>query len=70
MIPLVVIMVQELANAVPQRIFSEESHLIQAAFLNSPYKSLGIRVQIGRARRQFDRFDIYIGQHRQEFLRI
>ena len=37
MIALLVIMVQELANAVPQRIFSEEDHLIQAAFLNSPH---------------------------------
>src|SRR5215471_6357669 len=70
MIALLVIMIQELANAIPQRIFSEENHLIQATFLNSPYETLGVGVQIRGTRRQFDRFDTYIGQHRQEFLRI
>jgi hypothetical protein len=42
MVPFSMIMVQELANAVPQRIFSEENHLIQAtAFLNRLTKHSG-----------------------------
>jgi len=59
----------ELANAVPQRIFSEENHLIEAAFLHSSY-DVRLGVQIRGSRRQFDRFDPYVGQHRQEFLHI
>ena len=39
-------MVYELANAGPQGIFTEENHLLQAAFLNGPYKTLGIGIQI------------------------
>ena len=48
MIALLVIMVQELANAIPQRIFSEENHLIQAAFLNSPYEPFGVGIAESR----------------------
>jgi len=36
-----VIMVHKLANAGPQRIFTEENHLLQAAFLNVPYIAAG-----------------------------
>src|SRR6516162_9575024 len=70
MIALHMIMIQELANAVPQRIFSEKNQLIQTAFLNSLYETFGVRIQIWGPRRQFDRFNACIGQHRQEFLRI
>jgi hypothetical protein len=57
MIAFLVIIVQELANAVPQRIFPEKNHLIRADFLNSPYEVFGLGVQIRGPRRQLDRFD-------------
>ncbi len=46
-IALQVIMVHKLANAGPQRIFTEENHLLQAAFLNVPYKSFAIGNKFG-----------------------
>ena len=42
-------MVQKLVNAVPQRIFTEENHLLQTAFLDGPYKTF--RVGIAESRR-------------------
>jgi len=50
-----------------QRIFAEEDHSFQAAFLNRLHESLRVCIQIWGSRRQFDRFDSYISKHAQEF---
>ena len=50
MITFQMVMLQKLANAGPQRIFTEENHLLQAAFLNRPYKTFGIGIQIRGSR--------------------
>jgi len=39
MVPLVMIMLQELADRVPQRPGSEEDHAIKAAFFDGTHKS-------------------------------
>jgi hypothetical protein len=50
MVALQVIMIQKLANAGPQRIFTEQNHLLQAAFFDGPYKTLRVAIQIWRSR--------------------
>lgn len=54
MIAFLVKMVQEFANAVPQRIFSEENHLFQTLLLDASYKTLRVGV---RKRRQLHRIE-------------
>ena len=48
MIAFLVIMVQEFANTVSQRIFPEENHLFQTLFFDASYKALGVGVRKGR----------------------
>ena len=61
-------MVLELANAVPQRIFSEENHLFQRLFRDASYKTLGVGGQIWGSRRQLHRSDSHIRQHAQKLV--
>jgi hypothetical protein len=57
MISLQVIMGQKFADAVPQRIFTEEDHLLQTTFLDAPHKTFRVRVQIWGSRWQFHTLD-------------
>ncbi len=51
------IMVNKFMDGLPQRTFSEHNHPFQAGLLDRSDKSLGVGIQIRRARRQFHGFD-------------
>src|SRR5262249_14624426 len=57
MVPLYMIMGNEMSNGVPERIFTKENHLLQTTFFDRPDKPFRIRIQIRRSRRQFDGLD-------------
>jgi hypothetical protein len=61
MIPLAVIVSDELSNGDPQSVLSEQNHALQAGLLNAAYEPLGVAVQVRRPRRQFYRFRTGLG---------
>ena len=63
-------MLHEITDSAPQRIFTKEDHLLQTVFLDSPYKTFRVGIQIRASGRQLDRFDSHIRQHVQKLLRI
>src|SRR5215471_1221314 len=46
MVPLHMIMCNEMPNSVPERIFTKENHLLQTTFFDRPDKTFRIRIQI------------------------
>src|SRR5215831_1720633 len=70
MVPLHMIMCNEMPNSVPERIFTKENHLLQTTFFDRPDKTFRIRIQIRRSRRQFDGLDAGIREDAQKLPRI
>ena len=60
MIPLPVIVSGVLASRLSQRPLAEEDHSIETLILDRPNEPLGVRVQIGRTRRQAHDFETSI----------
>src|SRR5580693_496788 len=69
MVPLAVIMSDELANGDSQSVLSEQNHTLQARLLNAAHEPLGVAVQVRRPGRQFDRFDAGLSQRGQKLRR-
>src|SRR5262245_61021640 len=70
MVPLHMIMGNEMPNSVPERIFTKENHLLQTTFFDRLDKTFRIRIQIRRSRRQFDGLDAGIRKDAQKLPRI
>jgi hypothetical protein len=68
-IALGVVVGNEVLNGCPQRLLSKQDHLLQTGFLDGPYESLGVRIQIRRSRRQLYGLHPNIGNHVQELSR-
>ena len=54
MVALVMIMLDELADGSPERLFTDENHPVQAGFLDRPYEALRVRIEIRGTGRQAD----------------
>ena len=63
MVPLVVVVLDVLADKEPQVTFSKHDHATQALFLDRPDEPLGIGVQVRASRRQLDRRDTAVLQY-------
>ena len=61
------VMGDELGNGTPQGLFSEQDEAVQAGFLDRAYESLGLCVEIRRARWQLHGLDPDARQQTQEF---
>jgi hypothetical protein len=70
MVPLSVIMCNELPNRVAQGIFTEEDHLLQTVLLDRADKTFRICVQIWRSRWQFDGLNSTSGETAQKRRRV
>src|SRR5262245_64680946 len=70
MVPLHMIMCNEMSNGVSERIFTKENHLLQTTFFDRPDKPFRIRIQIRRSRRQFDGLDAGIRKDAKKLSRI
>src|SRR5262252_8770025 len=57
MVPLHMIMGNEMSNSVPERIFTKENQLLETTFFDRPDKPFRIRIQIRRSRQQFGGLD-------------
>ena len=66
MIPLRVIMGDEVVGSPAERSFTEEDHAVKTLVFDRSDKSFGIGVQVGRARRQADHLDAGIAQETSE----
>jgi len=65
-----VIVSEVFANRRPQRVFAEEDHSFQAFFLDRPYESLRIRVQVWTTRRNLRRLDSGFREDAKELCRV
>src|SRR5262249_14311153 len=70
MVPLHMIMGNEMSNGVPERIFTKENQLLETTFFDRPDKPFRIRIQIRRSRRQFDGLDAGICKDAKKLPRI
>src|SRR5437016_1181690 len=50
MISFIMIMLHEIANTAPQRVFTKEDHLLQTLFLDHSYESFRVGIQIRASR--------------------
>src|SRR5215831_14291648 len=70
MVTLQMIMRHELANRIPQRVFTKEDHLPQAILPNRSDEPFRISIQIRRLRRQFDGLDSDRGKRSEKLPRV
>lgn len=63
MIPFQVVMCHELPDCPAQRTLAKKDQSIQAPLFDRAHKAFRMRVQIGRARRQFHRLDSNFRKH-------
>src|SRR5205085_2245064 len=57
MISFIMIMLHEIADTAPQRVFTKEDHLLQTLFLDRSYESFRVGIQIWASGRQPYGFD-------------
>jgi hypothetical protein len=69
MVPLAMIVDNELPNGLPQRAFSEQNHPLQAGFFDTAHEAFGVAVQVRRSRRQLHRFHAHPGDPGQKLRR-
>jgi hypothetical protein len=62
MVPLVMIMRNELAHRPPERPFTNENQAVQTRFFDASYEALRVRVEIREKGRQSDGFNTRAGQ--------
>ena len=70
MVPFEMVMGNEFSDRIPQRIFTKQNHAFEATFFNCADEPFRMRVQIRRARRQFDGLDTDRSQYAQKLSRV